>query len=882
MKPVFRRSLAALLCALTLNQLIPPASARERSDSIFITEDVFPDTVFRQWLTDPANLNGAGADTMLTQEELAEIRSINVSSLGISSLEGIEVFYALEELSCKNNTLTELNVQQNSALRYLQCDQNRISSLDVSGLTQLKSLYCEHNHMTALDLTGCTALETIYCRNNDLTSLDFSTNRNLKFIETFDNLLTKIDLSMLSELEFVHLDHNRLTHLDLSHNPKLTGDGSGFVAKNNYLQTLILPDRPDQVVNWEVYLEQEPQPGYERMEWYYDPQYTLPVQEVTPADGRTLYAKWTPITYTIFFDPGSGSGRMESVTHTYDQEKALPQCMLTPPAGLEFVGWARMAGGPVAFRDEVPVRNLASNQDDNVILHAVWGTPILNQYMDRLDAIYGRYDASDYTAQDWKVLEDLYEETMQALLTAGNAEAMAGIFNRAQADMSAVPDVSFRTQSVLAVWHQDNQQVLQLTDHGAVTESNARQLLTAARSAGEALSANFVAGCTDLTLPADQTLVAEQARSAAHSQLAGLDRLADAAAWAAELNGLSLSPMEEVTSQTVSDYQTAITAADTHTSQLHPDLLEGLRTRAALALYKQQSVQALCTAYQDYDPAQYSEEGQAQPNAIWQKATAAMETAASETGVTALLNTALEELRAVPTKTPDSQPGGDSDTGSSGETGGSSNGSSGGGSVQEPAGPPEDAGQQPAWENPYADISQDAWYYASLAYVTSNGIINGYTDGTFRPHRTLSRAQLAQLLYNLEGRPGTDVARYTDTEAGAWYESAVGWAAGAGILTGYADGSIRPNAPVTRQQLAAVLYRYARHTGRDVTLRADLNSYCDADQISPYALEALQWTNAAGIIHGSGDALLPGSPTTRAQTAVILTRFCTGEPPKSR
>lgn len=79
-----------------------------------------------------------------------------------------------------------------------------------------------------------------------------------------------------------------------------------------------------------------------------------------------------------------------------------------------------------------------------------------------------------------------------------------------------------------------------------------------------------------------------------------------------------------------------------------------------------------------------------------------------------------------------------------------------------------------------------------------------------------------------------------------------------------------------------MLYRYARHTGRDVTLRADLNSYCDADQISPYALEALQWTNAAGIIHGSGGALLPGSPTTRAQTAVILTRFCTGEPPKSR
>ena len=118
--------------------------------------------MFHQWLTAPVNLNGTGTDTMLTQEELAEICSIKISSLGISSLEGIKVFYALEELSCKSNALTELNVQQNSALCYLQCDQNR------------------------------------------------------------------------------------LTHLDLRHNPTLAyGDGSGFVSKNNYLQTLILPGQPD-------------------------------------------------------------------------------------------------------------------------------------------------------------------------------------------------------------------------------------------------------------------------------------------------------------------------------------------------------------------------------------------------------------------------------------------------------------------------------------------------------------------------------------------------------------------------------------------------------------------------------------------------------------
>ena len=217
MKRFTRQGFAALLSLLLACQFFPTALAS--SPDVSITEDVFPDAVFRQWLTDPANLNGAGSDGVFTQEELEDIRQINVSSMGISSLEGIEVFSALESLSCKDNALEALNVQQNRALCYLQCDYNRIDSLDVSGLDQLQALYCENNHMTSLDLTGCTALEIIYCRSNDLESVDFSTNTSLKFIESFDNQLTKVDLSMLPNLEFVHLDHNRLTHLDMSHNP---------------------------------------------------------------------------------------------------------------------------------------------------------------------------------------------------------------------------------------------------------------------------------------------------------------------------------------------------------------------------------------------------------------------------------------------------------------------------------------------------------------------------------------------------------------------------------------------------------------------------------------------------------------------------------------
>lgn len=984
MKSIFRRSLAFLLCMLVASSssVFAIESESEYSADLSITEDVFPDPIFRQWLMDPSNLNGAGADGVFTQAELADILSINVSNLGISSLEGIEVFYALEQLSCNDNQLTELDVRQNRSLRYLYCESNRISSLDVFGLDQLIALFCEHNHMTSIKLAGCTALEIIYCRSNDLTSVDFSTNTNLKFIETFDNRLTEIDLSMLKKLEFVHLDHNRFTHLDLSHNPNLTGDGSGFVAKNNYLETLTLPNRPGQYVDWDVYLEQNPQTGHDRVEWYYDFQYTDPVEELTPADGRTLYAKWlpndytihfdaaggfgsmgslaavwdvpitlspqtfrrtgytfrhwessingktypdeaqvtnlsgktqgsqvtlyarwTPITYTVAFNAGNGSGSMGPKTYTYDQEKALPPCTLTAPAGLEFVGWARKAGGPVVFRDQDPIQNLSSTQDEVVTLYAVWGTPVLNKYLDKLDAIYGRYDSSDYTAQDWVTLEGLYHQAMEDLVAAANEEAMSRICADAEQSMAGVFTQSQRAQTVLTLWQQSNQEVLDLVDRGAVQESNAQSLFTSARDAGDSLSADFVAQHTDLTNPADQTLLAQLARDAAQSQLSGLDRLAAAAEWAAALDGLSLRPMSEVTSQAVSAYQTAVAEANDHITQLHEDLTRSLQDRAALALCKQQSTDALRTVYQGYDLTQYSESAQAQLESIWHQATLSMEAAASESSVITLLDTALKDLQSVPVQTqPGGGSGGDSgesgggDTGSggsggdSGESGGGSSGSGGssggsgggssgggsGGSTEKPVTPPDTPEQQPAWENPYSDVPSDAWYYASVEYVSSNGIMNGYADGTFGPERKLSRAHLAQLLYNLENRPDTAHVRYTDIEAGAWYETAISWATEAGILTGYDDGSVRPNASITRQQLAAMLYRYAQYKGRDVTQQTDLSGYRDAAQIAPYALEVMQWANAAGILNGSGDALLPGSTATRAQTAAMLTRFCTG------
>lgn len=244
---------------------------------VAITPDVFPDDAFRGWLANRANLNGYGADGIFTQEELAEIREIRVPALGIVSLEGIQVFTALEALSCGSNRLTELDVSQNRNLRSLRCSYNQISQLDVTGLTRLVDLVCEFNHMSELILSGCTALENLYARHNDLTGVDFSDNINLKFIEIFDNRLESVDLTMLEQLEFVHLDDNRLTELDLSRNVNLSPIGSGFVGRHNFLKKLTLPNRADLMVDPDVYAEQTPQTGFGRVEWYEDETFTRPV-----------------------------------------------------------------------------------------------------------------------------------------------------------------------------------------------------------------------------------------------------------------------------------------------------------------------------------------------------------------------------------------------------------------------------------------------------------------------------------------------------------------------------------------------------------------------------------------------------------------------------
>lgn len=297
------RTLLKTLCvtlALALAALALPAGAFALEQAVAVTETNFPDQIFRNWLLDKSNLNGAGADGLLTGEELASITAMDLSRRDIQSLEGIEYFTALESLNVSNNRLTSLDVSKNSRLRSLYCATNALTSLNVSGCPELVDLNCERNRLTELDLSRNTKLVQLYCRHNSLTQLDVSRNLELVFIETFDNSLTSFDCSMLKKLEFLHIDYNRLTTLNMSGNPALKD--SGFVAANNHLNTLVLPNIPNFTVDADVFYEQNPRTGYDNVEWYLDAAHTRPVApgDKLPANGQTLYARWVPNPYTVY------------------------------------------------------------------------------------------------------------------------------------------------------------------------------------------------------------------------------------------------------------------------------------------------------------------------------------------------------------------------------------------------------------------------------------------------------------------------------------------------------------------------------------------------------------------------------------------------------
>ena len=175
---------------------------------------------------------------------------------------------------------------------------------------------------------------------------------------------------------------------------------------------------------------------------------------------------------------------------------------------------------------------------------------------------------------------------------------------------------------------------------------------------------------------------------------------------------------------------------------------------------------------------------------------------------------------------------------------------------------------------PFTDVHTNDWFYNDVAYVYEAGLFAGTSDTTFSPYASMTRGMLVTVLYRLEGRPSvTGTSVFDDVARGEYYEKAVIWAAEHKIVNGTGGSKFSPDANVTREQMAAILYRYAQYKGYRTNSRAGLSGFADYQTVSSYAETPMQWAVAEKLINGSNGSLLPRGNATRAQVAAILHRF---------
>ena len=190
-------------------------------------------------------------------------------------------------------------------------------------------------------------------------------------------------------------------------------------------------------------------------------------------------------------------------------------------------------------------------------------------------------------------------------------------------------------------------------------------------------------------------------------------------------------------------------------------------------------------------------------------------------------------------------------------------------------------GASAAWNNPFKDVKESHWFYDAVKTTVEKGIFNGMTEDTFQPNGKMTRAMFMTTLANMVG---ADVESYngktpfTDVKEGAWYAKYVQWAYENNITSGMNATTFGVNNSITREQMAAILYRYSEYRGEDTSARADISSYPDANKVSKYARDAFAWANAEELITGTSEngvtVLAPRASATRAQVATILQRFC--------
>ena len=179
------------------------------------------------------------------------------------------------------------------------------------------------------------------------------------------------------------------------------------------------------------------------------------------------------------------------------------------------------------------------------------------------------------------------------------------------------------------------------------------------------------------------------------------------------------------------------------------------------------------------------------------------------------------------------------------------------------------------WENPYADVAANQWFYAAVQYVSENKLMNGVAENAFGPDIHTTRGMLVTILHRMEGEPQAGEHSFTDVAEDKYYADAVAWAAENDIVNGYSDTVFAPEKAMSREEMAVVLYRYAQYKGWDVSAQGDLSRYADSESVSAWSAEAMTWAVGAKVMDGMDGRLAPQGDALRSQTATVLMRVST-------
>ena len=943
------RVTSVLATALMLGQLSAPALAAEVSasaGSVNINE-AFSDPLFRAWLEDRENLNGIGADGVLTEEERAAVLAVDVSGETIQSLSGIELFPNLRSLNISNNRITALDLSQNTGLTWL------------------------------------------YAANNQLASLDLNANTKLQGVDLSGNRLTTLDVSKLTELGYLYVDFNLLTELDLSANTKLTG--LGFTATNNNLKTIKLPNTPSLTVDRSNFAAQNPSTGYEKVQWLQDGSpvgeriqasgqtltsegvanaFTLSFsanggrgsvetisgsygQEVTvPQNGFTrygytfsgwntqanglgyayqpdakitdlgkkydgqrvtLYAQWTPITYSITFNANGGSGSASEDSVSFDQKVTLPNEGFTNDTeeNLTLAGWASSAEGPVLYAAGSQVQGLSGDAGHTVTLYAVWALTAEGEQATRLESLaqsFAAYSSSDYTTEDWTALNSIYNEAVEKIGQAQETGDMDAIVTTYEEKMANVPTRTQRETEVSDGFKHAHQEVLGKLSGSAVNAANAADLLQKAGSAHDTLTGEGLKAFSELSNEEDLEAVTASVLSSLSTETSQLENLRAAAQWVVNLEGISQKAMSEVRSTDVETYRSA---AEGYTSlpseqsnHIDASLSTDLTDRQALAEAKRSAVSELSTAYTGFDLSLYSEKGKAALEKAHTDGANAVESASSTQAVTTAKEEASAKMNAVPNAEeevsnpiPDEPSGGGSGSGSGSGGGGSSGGSSsGGGSGSgEDTKPEEKPEETPAETTTVTDektgtvtqVTTSADGKVSAAVTVPQGVrsvtvnipctagdstvaVLVHADGT-REILTKVARTADGLALRLDGSATVEIVdnakSFGDVADNAWFASSVQFASSRDLFNGTGNGAFAPEVDMTRSMVVTVLHRL------EGTPDATGNTSFD-DLNSGWYSEAVDWAVEAGITTGNGNgSFLPDESITRESLAVMLYRY---------